>query len=140
MEDFALPVATESLSKFVTAFFGDNENYFAGRARRDISPPALDRASESYRDIIQAPVARNFDDRACTCELQFKEPISMHSARLMTIVLPDRLYDDSEVREKLTSFGIKPIIYRMRCATPGERTSVIIERLDDFYKSHGFFV
>jgi hypothetical protein len=139
MEDFALPVATGSISKFVTAFFGDNKNYFVGRARRDISPAALDRVSESYEAIIQAAVSLNFDDRACTCELQFTEPISMHSARLMTIVVPDRLYDDVEVRKKIKVLGVKPIIYRFRFATPGERTGVIMEKLGDFYQSRGFF-
>jgi len=137
MEDFRLPDGCEWFAKLVTAFFGNNRNYFVGQPKNDVKLPALDRTSEVYRSMMQTPVSVNFDDRACTCELQFNTSISIEKSRLLTIVMPDQLSEDPEVRKILESWNVKPLPYQMRRSTPGGRTEVIIERLGDYYKANG---
>ncbi len=137
MEDFRLPNDCEWPAKLVAAFFGKNNNYFVGQPKKDVNLSALDRASEIYRSMMQTVVSVNFDDRACTCELQFNTSISIETARLLTIVMPDRLCEEPEVKEKLKLWNVMPLPYRMRRSTPGGWTEVIIERLGDYYKANG---
>jgi hypothetical protein len=139
IKDFGFPASAGALSKIVAAFFANNENYFLGKVRPDVSPSTLDLVSQAYHAIVQLPVATNFDDRASTCELQFNQPIELTSVKLLTVVMPRNLYSD-EVGEAMRRWGIqeKPIFYSMPFLTPEQRKAIIFEKLDGFYRDKGF--
>jgi hypothetical protein len=133
--DFELPAEHEMLLQLVTAFFGNDRNYYDGVAKDSLSIPALDRASEVYANIIRSSVSEDFDERACTCELQFDEPISLTKSNLITIIMPGVLYDDPEVRRIVSvELEILPVVYRFKRAKPEERTEVIYQKLGEFYE------
>ena len=138
-EDFELLPAIPSLQRLVSAFFGSNARYYEGRIKDLVRFPLLDRAAEAYSNILNSAVIRTLDDRACTAEIQFNKPIEISKARLVTIVLPGRLYEDPEVKEFVDkTLKIKPICYRFRLATSEERTEVIYEKLGEFLEESGY--
>jgi hypothetical protein len=61
-------------------------------------------------------------------------PITITAANLSTVVIPDLLFDDSEVRRACKKWGVKPVLYRMRRARPDERSEIINEKLGDFHE------
>ena len=134
LADFELPVGAQSLQQLVRAFFGDNERYYSGHAKADLTLDALDHASEVYANIIRSAVSSGLDERACSCELQFNQPIELLRECLITIIMPGLLYDDPEVKKFVTEVGIIPILYRFKRASPDERTEVVYEKLGDFYE------
>jgi hypothetical protein len=138
--DFELPAEHQTLLQLVTAFFGDNRNYYNGVAKNDLAIPALDTASEVYAAIIRSSVSEDFDERSCTCELQFDKPISLSTAKLITIIMPGLAYDDPEVKRIVNvELRIKPLVYRFKKAKPEERTEVIYEKLGEYYESCQLF-
>lgn len=135
MADFELAPEHQILAQTVAAFFGSNRNYYAGTVKAGLTIPALDRASEVYAGLIRSSVSEHFDERVCTCELQFDRSISVPNVSLLTIVLPDVLYDDLEVQEILARWRIKPVLYKFKRSRPDERTEVIYDKLGDFYQA-----
>jgi hypothetical protein len=134
LSDFELPIHPETLQQLVSAFFGSNVNYYEGVAKESLKLDALDRASEVYANIVRSAVSE-LDERACTCELQFKQSILLSTARLVTVIIPSRLWDEAEVKTFFHDLGVKPILYRFRRAKPEERTEVIYEKLGEYYES-----
>jgi hypothetical protein len=137
MDDFGLPSDCKWLGRLVSTFFGKNEDYYRGEPKPRIAPPALDRASEVYKSVIQCATSAVFDDRACTCEIQFNEPISLEGNGLLAVVIPDQLFDDPEVRGAFEKWKIKPILYRMHRARSEERSEVIYQKIWDLYEDTG---
>ncbi|TCU33145.1 hypothetical protein EV129_117142 [Rhizobium azibense] len=137
IDDFGLPADQAYLAKVVAAFYGGNRSYFVGDGRHDVAPPGLDVASQAYADIARSVVSLQFDDRACTCEIQLDQPVALANARLLTVVMPDKAFDDPEVKIALGRWDVRPVLYRMKRARPGERTEVIHEKLGDFYELSG---
>jgi hypothetical protein len=137
LDDFRLPSDHLWMAKLVSAFFDRNRNYYSGEAKNRIDHSSLDLASEAYASIVQANVSEHFDERACTFELQFNKPISIASSKLLTVVLPDKVYDSVEVRETLEKWNVKPLLYRMRRSRPEARTEIILEIMGNFYEDSG---
>jgi hypothetical protein len=131
--DFEIAANPETVAKLVTAFFGENEKYVNGFSRRDIKISALDRVSEVYNAIASSTISA-FDERACTCELQYDAELEINKDSIQTVVMPDVLIGEKRVREKMKDWGVKPITYRFRRATLGGRTEVIFEKVGDYYK------
>jgi hypothetical protein len=140
LADFELPLEHESLPRLVAAFFGSNENYYEGIARDGLKISPLDRASEAYANIIRSSVIDHLDERACTAEIQLNVPVDIARAKLLTVVLPGRLYEDPEVKNFIDiDLKIRPILYRFRRAKPQERTEVIYQKLGEYLDHEGYF-
>lgn len=138
IEDFSLSNDYTDFARFVTCFFGNNREYYLGNPSHTNNPSPLDVVSTSMRDIAHSVSSTNFDERACSCEIQLEDEISLSVADIITVVMPDRLFDDGEVRSALAAWGVKPVLYRMKRALPSERTEVIAERLGDLYEAEGY--
>lgn len=138
VEDFELDGDPVTFAQFVATFFGKNRDYYVGEPRVKPFPSPLDVVSNAVRDITSSVSSNGFDERACTCEIQFKNEVQIHASEVITVILPDILFDDAEVRIALKKWNVKPILYRMKRAIPSERTEVIAERLGDFYEEEGY--
>jgi hypothetical protein len=112
--------------------------YVNGDVESDIRISGVDVVSDAYRGILTAPVSNSFDERACTCELQYDAELEINRESVHSIVIPDRMYGEKPVQAKMKEWGVMPIIYRFRRAKPEDRTEVIFEKLGDYYKTNGF--
>ncbi|MDX8347384.1 hypothetical protein SLH49_05230 [Cognatiyoonia sp. IB215446] len=138
IDDFGMSGEYTDFARFVTCFFGSNRDYYLGNPSNKNDPSPLDVVSTSMRDIANSVSSDRFDERACSCEIQLQADILLSDTSMVTIIMPDRLFDDEEVRRALTAWKIKPVLYRMKRALPSERTEIIAEKLGDFYESEGY--
>ena len=132
IDDFKLDSSDNSAAKLVSAFFGNNKNYFGGNAKPNIRIAGLDIISDVYRVIATAGVSGSFDERARTCELQYGVDIEINNNSLYTIIMPDRLSGDNRCKAK-DEWGVSPITYMFRGGKPGDRTEIVFEKLGEYY-------
>lgn len=100
IDDFEIAANPDTVAKLVKAFFGENEKYVNGSSRRDIKISALDRVSEVYNAIASSTVSP-FDERACTCELQYDAELEINKDLTHTVVMPDVLFGERQVQKKM---------------------------------------
>lgn len=135
IEDFELPPTVRACAQLVTAFYGDNRSYYDGIMKSALPTSALDRVSEVISSIGKSVASQAFDERACSCEIQFDVAISLKTCKIETIVMPAVLYSEPEVSEIVSNkWKTKPVVYRFKRSTPEERTEVIFENLGRYYE------
>jgi hypothetical protein len=88
INDFEMEAHCNSAAKLVSAFFGNNEKYVDGIAKGDIEISGLDVISDAYKAIATTVVSTEFDERACTCELQYEVEIELNKDSVRSIVMP----------------------------------------------------
>jgi len=137
IDDFEIAANPVSVAKLVKAFFDENERYVNGSAKESIKFSPLDVVSDVYKAIASSTVS-TFDDRACTCELQYDAELEINKDTIHTVVIPDMLFGETRIQKKMREWGVKPITYRFRRAKPEDRTEVICEKLGDYYEAEGF--
>jgi hypothetical protein len=93
--------------------------------------------SDAYKAIATTVVSTEFDERACTCELQYAVEIELNKDSVRCIVMPHIMGGERWVQEKMSEWGVQPILYRFVRAESGERTAVIFEKLIAYYKTNG---
>ena len=138
INDFEMETDCNSAAKLVTAFFGQNQEYVLGRSKSEITIRGLDVVSDTYKAIASAAASGNFDERACTCELQYAVELELDEASVRTVIMPDIFSGDELVQNTLDEWNIKPITYEWVRAKPEERTIEIYAKLREYYRANGF--
>jgi hypothetical protein len=138
IDDFELDADCNSGAKLVKAFFHKNEKYLRGVVKSNIRISGLDIVSDVYKGILSTTVSRSFDERACTCELQYAAELEINRESVHSIVLPDVMNGEPRFKEKMKEWGVKPITYMFRRGKPQDRTEVIFEKLGHYYKKKSF--
>jgi hypothetical protein len=133
VDDFEIEAKCDSAARLVSTFFGGNKKYIGGEVRSDIEISGLDVVSDAYKAIASASVSSTLDERACTCELQYDAEVMLNNDTVQSVIMPDKMFGEKFVQEKMKEWGVKPIIYRLVRAEPGERTAVICEKLFEYY-------
>jgi hypothetical protein len=137
--DFELEPARESAARLVSLFYGNNQNYFRGEVATTKQLSALDYAAHTYRSLAASETSTDFDERCCTCELQFERDIPLGDGVLESIALPDRAYEDPALRKHCDEvWRIKPILYRLMRTSIKARTNVIFEKIGDYFDNQRY--
>ena len=112
IDDFEMEAHCNSAAKLVSAFFGNNEKYVDGIVKSEIEISGLDVISDAYKAIATTVVSTEFDERACTCELQYAVEIELNKDSVRCIVMPHIMGGERWVQEKMSEWGVQPILYR----------------------------
>lgn len=139
--DFELNSHVDTPAKVVKLFYGDNTNYYNIEPVKDLKIPGLLLEVLEYYDLIRDRGKNRLDDRKATVELQVDINISISERNLEYIVIPYRYLDDDEVKAKLTSDWCLPLdkigTYTQIAGSPIQYASVIIEKVQEYYKKKG---
>jgi hypothetical protein len=127
--DFKLGNDLSKPAKYVTAFFDDNKGYYEGNIKNGINVRPLDVVSQTIIDMVDARLSPDFDERVASVELQVNQAIDLVAGIVDAIVAPSTLRYDPRFTDACSDWGVPPIYYRFKRATPQSRTDVIYERL-----------
>lgn len=111
--DFALDASVQSAQQIAKLFFGSDHNYFKGTrnfATASVQVKPTDAEVVAYVSLISRGSNLNYDERATSVELHFKDPIPV-SGRVLAIILPQDFLDLVEVRKALRAKGVVPLPY-----------------------------
>ena len=115
VDDFKSGGDVSRPNRLIQATFGSQEAYFEGdRTRVDISAAeSHEMEARSYLELIASPGRNEPDDRICSIEVAFADPVPLAGA-LEAIVVPHTLWkcdSPSPLLQELSSSGVKVIPY-----------------------------
>ncbi|MDQ0350155.1 hypothetical protein [Ancylobacter vacuolatus] len=139
-QDFELSGDETAPSRLVTAFYGNNRNYYE---QLPLQQPQFDvsrRTARALARLISDTSIRNDDDRCGTIEVQFSQPIRIAEA-LQAIVAPAAMLADPEVQRILeASPDAIPLAYKIYGRfNPANYASAIYERVEQVLEGQGAF-
>tara|TARA_R110002124_G_scaffold75460_5_gene202585 strand:- start:1566 stop:2369 length:804 start_codon:yes stop_codon:yes gene_type:complete len=107
VEDFALSNDPDRLNKLVSAVFGDQIAYYdADRTKMkgvsEVTEPH-DHAARAYIELLRSPGRNEPDDRICSIEVVFADPVTLHG-NVMAIVVPHTIFDARDHNPLLSKF------------------------------------
>ncbi len=110
--DFALDPSIKSAQQIATLFYGSGRNYFNGARTHAQSIPVNPTHAEvvAYSDLVARGSNREFDERATSIELHFKDTIPI-LGNVLAIILPQEFLDVAEIKDALKAAGVKPLPY-----------------------------
>lgn len=117
IEDFSLETDASRPNRLIASVFGQRRDYFQGdTSKLDLDSPApWEYHARAYLHLLASPGRNEPDDRICSIEVVFGEPIEL-SGNLMAVIVPHTLWNnDSRAPwlEKLKDDGvaISPYIF-----------------------------
>jgi hypothetical protein len=112
LEDFSLEQDRNRPNRIIASVFGSRRAYFEGDTSKIKSPEALAEAWEfharAYLHLLASPGRNEPDDRICSIEVLFGEPIPL-AGNALAVVVPHTVWDEDRHApwlEKLQSMGI----------------------------------
>jgi hypothetical protein len=148
---------SEGPQRFVSAFYGNNKNYYYGEVDSSIKVSPLQIEVNGYIDMLKdtavtfAGQSAPSDDRRQTIEIQSDSQVGLKPEpftdsngttvlrnKVLAVILPQRALDAPEIREAVTiTWKAEPITYNVYNFTkPAEYHSVIREKVADLLERH----
>jgi len=138
-DEMQLETTLESARKLVSLVFGDNGNYFFGKAKAAI-PAAFAPGTPAARfhALLTDTGALAGDDRRSAMEVQIDSPLAL-GHHLLYVVLPREILNEPRTREAiLQTWQADPIGYDVyHGRQPHEYRSVICDRLKERFEQGG---
>lgn len=126
IEKFELENSLQGVSKYVHVFFGDNDEYINGIAKRNVSENAY---IESLSNLLLAEGSYDMDERSRTVEVITEQNVELKNS-LLGIVLPIILMRQDGIRNFINQSNIKYATYNFRPMTKAvEYNQVVFERV-----------
>ncbi|MBE6586120.1 MAG: hypothetical protein E7645_06310 [Ruminococcaceae bacterium] len=134
IKEFEIPSNIESIQKYITTFFGNNQQYIDGQAL------PLNDTGNRYVDALISLLAvrggEKFDERAHTIEVICNESLCLKDV-VKCIVLPINLLRDETVLQYLKDNDIEYITYKVKpLVHPTKYYGVISEKVEEYIVSH----
>lgn len=107
IEDFALSNDPDRLNKLVSAIFNDQAAYYhADRTKMssvdEVTLPH-EHAARAYIELLQSPGRNEPDDRICSIEVVFADPVTL-AGNVLAIVVPHTIFDTRKANPLLAKF------------------------------------
>lgn len=132
IDDFEINGSVDSILKYISTFFGSNDNYIRGRAI--INEKAFDPYIDGLTSILNARGEEEIDDRAHTIEITSQNSILLSEA-IECVVMPEDLLREDSIKAFLDCNNIFHLEYTVRTLTaPSKYNEVVFERVMDYLK------
>jgi hypothetical protein len=112
VEDFSLETNNDRPNRLISSIFGTRKTYFDGDVSKITDPEALakpwDFHARAYLDLLVSRGRNEPDDRICSIEVLFSEPVPL-KGNLLAVVVPHTVWDDEKHApwlEKLKAEGV----------------------------------
>jgi hypothetical protein len=124
--------------KIVEIFYGNNFNYYMGKALSGKSFPVLEMEAQCYYSLLQHTALDETDDRKGSVEVQFTQNIPLTHENVMAVVMPEPFWDDNEIAEFVyNELMAEALSYDCYNAQPLEDTRAIMREVRSFLESKG---
>jgi hypothetical protein len=158
LNKFELEDFPETTQKLISAFYGNNLNYYRGDMVSPASAPLTNFEVNAYLDLLKDTAAayRNdpasSDDRRYTIEIQSESTVKLEAEditdasgklvvrnRVLAVALPQAALGDKDIRDAVTlTWKAEPITYQTyRFVKPEDYHLVIREKVADFLARKG---
>lgn len=139
LENFALPLSYESISKYISAFFENKESYIDGK------PLNLEKIKEKFKlknnafaifalsEFINSSGSKS-DDRRYTVEVRYETNINILDLNIKLAVIPNCWQDDVSLIESIESLVSKVEYYDIHPCSSNAYVSKIYEICRDYCK------
>ncbi|WP_152602914.1 hypothetical protein [Caballeronia sordidicola] len=128
LESFEYPVDEESQGRHVTAFYGENRNYWEGEGLA-LENIAGQYEVEAVRSMIRDINTDEADDRRLAVELLVKEALPMTAEYLEAMYIPASIADADFVRRFKNDVNISVYTYRANKMKPAIEYQGLLEHL-----------
>lgn len=134
IKEFEIPSNIESIQKYITTFFGDNQQYIDGQALplNDTGNPYID----ALISLLAVRGGEKIDERAHTIEVICNESLRLKDV-VKCIVLPVNLLRDENISQYLKDNDIEYITYKVKpLVHPTKYYGVISEKVEEYIVLH----
>lgn len=138
LDEFELDNTISSITSYIYTFFGNNELYYKGKAKKDLKVMPNEKIIKCLLNIVES--VRD-DERSRTIEVSSKDNCDLKEA-IIGIILPDELMVVDEIRNLLVDeWQIPYLTYTcFRSMTIKEYTACLLQIAYKFLKSNGYFI
>ena len=138
VSDFELKISINELSRIVTAFFGNNMNYYFGNFNKNIQFEYDDFEAKAFYSILSGSGKTVFDDRGYTIEVQIDENVSLAS-NIIAVILPYSALQNRTISNLIIKeWQATPLTYETyRGIRPAEYNGIFRDLIKDFLKIKG---
>lgn len=135
IEEFELDNTVDSILKYISIFFGNNENYIMGQSTvLPSSVAADDPVIKGLVSLLTSTGAFQFDERANTIEIMSRNSIPI-STSIECVILPENLLRVSSINRFLQDNNIYHMEYTVRLRTaPSRYNEVVFEKAMEYIK------
>lgn len=140
IDDFLLSCSIAELSKIVTAFFGNNYNYYLGQYVKDKKFTYNDFEAKALYSILIETGKTVHDDRGYTIEVQTQLRMNLEK-NIDAIVLPYSAFQNAVIQNTiLNKWKAVPLLYdTYRGSRSEEYSGVIRDRIRLYLENSGYF-
>lgn len=143
--DFRIGGDSSRPNRLIQAAFGSQEDYFEGDRSKIVEPTAGAEAHEmearSYLELIKSPGRNEPDDRICSIEVVFADPVPL-AGELLAVVVPHTLWrcnSPSPLLKGLDDTGVKIIPYDFIPGRHPEHYHTLLEAaVRRYYQEEGY--
>ncbi|MEZ0604930.1 hypothetical protein ACAX43_22605 [Paraburkholderia sp. IW21] len=134
LDSFEYPTNNDMQGRHVTAFYGENSNYWHGDGI-EIKGIAGEFEVEVVKSMIQAaPSEGDADDRRLSIELIIKDEIPMTSDYVEAMLIPTTLADADFVRKFKNEVGLHVMQYRASKNKPAIEYQALLEfKIEEYH-------
>lgn len=132
IDEFELDNSIESILKYITIFFRNNDNYIRGQTI--INTKGHDPYIDGLISILNAQGTHEIDDRAHTVEVISQECIFLNDA-IECVIIPEDLLREDRIKAFLEQYNIRHMEYTVRTLTaPSRYNEVVFEKVMEYLK------
>lgn len=138
-ECFEIGDTVDKAAEFVGGFFGSNKRYYFGQLRDGLIIASTDLLAQAYQSIVSSSGASSIDDRKASIEIQLTGKISLNSASVLAVALPESFLDDPEIDDFLRNYCKADIVpYDIYSDRPSGDVREVLARVKDYLADKGY--
>lgn len=145
VQDFALSNQPERLNKLIAAAFGQRGDYLRGDRAKvrlpDDAAMAHEHAARTYLELLRSPGRNEPDDRVCSIEIVFADPVSLEGD-LLAIIAPHTVCETAEsnpLMGDILKAGVELVPYDFIPNRHPEHYHTLLEiQVMEYYRRKGF--
>lgn len=144
IEDYEVSIDNNSPEKLIGTFFSTPDNYYRLRSRNEdwfkseFDIDVLDEEILALHKLIGHKDNKS-DDRRFAIEMQFNKELKLSEKKLICAIVPETYLSNENYIESIESTGAKIITYPLYPLRKKYYYFTIYEKLDQFYKSEGYY-
>jgi hypothetical protein len=143
--DFSLERDTRRPNRLIRCVFGDRETYFEGDTSKIPTPDEIteqgDFLARAYIKLLRSEGRNEVDDRICTIEVTFGDPVLLDGA-LLAVVVPDILWNDKQKTvwlADLDASGVEVLPFRFSVGRePAYHQALIEQEVRAYYAKNQY--
>lgn len=145
VQDFALSNQPDRLNKLITAAFGERSDYLRGDRTKVRLPEdaamSHEHAARTYLELLRSPGRNEPDDRVCSLEIVFADPVSLEGD-LLAIIAPHTICESAAsnpLMQDILTAGVELVPYDFIPNRHPEHYHTLLEiQVIEYYRRKGF--